>query len=65
MAKINKYLYLFVVQGYYNYYGWEDVCQSEDRKESRANLKDYRINEPQYSHRMIKRRELNPEYQGV
>jgi hypothetical protein len=62
--KINKYLYFFVVQGKYtNYYGWEDLCQSENRKESRGNLKDYRLNDTfAMGLRMINRRELNPEY---
>ena len=57
--KKNKFVYLFVVQGYYDsYYGWEDLTQSEDYKEARNNLKDYRDNEPG-PHRLIKRRELN------
>ena len=63
MKRINKYLYLWVVQGYYySGYGWEDVCQSEHRKEAREDLKDYRKNEPEYPHRMIRRREPNPDY---
>jgi hypothetical protein len=61
--KTNKYLYLYVVQGNYSSgYGWEDLTESESRKEARQDLKDYRQNEVQYPHRMIKRRELNPVY---
>ena len=52
----NKYEYLFVVQGNYGY-GWEDLISSEDRREARARLKDYRDNEKKYSHRIIQRRE--------
>jgi len=52
----NKYEYLFVVQGNYGY-GWEDLISSEDYREARARLKDYRDNEKEYSHRMIQRRE--------
>ena len=64
--KINKYLYLFVVQGYYdNLYGWEDLTQSESYKEARADLKDYNYNEMQYTHKMIQRRELNPNYKEL
>jgi len=59
MKKRNKYLYLFVVQGFYGY-GWEDLTQSENRTEARDNLKDYRNNEPG-PHRLINRRELNTE----
>jgi hypothetical protein len=55
--KTNKYTYLFVVQGHYGC-GWEDVTESEVRKEARDNLKDYRDN-CRYPHRMIQRRELN------
>jgi hypothetical protein len=62
MKKTPKYIYLFVVQGHYGC-GWEDVCASEVRREARENLKEYRDNETQYPHRMIKRREANPEYQ--
>lgn len=52
-----KYLYLFVVQGNYGY-GWDDVYESEDYRDARARLKEYRANEKKASHRMIKRREL-------
>ncbi len=58
--KRNKFIYLYVIQGNYGYYGWEDLTQSEDYREARANLKDYRDNEPGTSHRMIQRREPNP-----
>lgn len=57
---MNKYNYLFVVQGYYDqFYGWEDLTQSEDKKEVRDNLREYNENETDYPHRMIERRELN------
>ena len=60
--RTTKYLYLYVVQGYYgNLYGWEDLTQSENYTEARADLRDYNDNELQYSHRMIKRREINKE----
>jgi len=55
----NKWLYLWVVQGHYGQYGWEDLCVSEDYREARDNLKDYRENELGSTHRMIQRRELN------
>jgi len=56
----NKYTYLHVVQGYYSsQYGWEDLTQSEDRKESRQTLKEYNENERDYGHRLIRRREKN------
>jgi len=55
---INKYLYLWVIQGDYGE-GWEDLCQSVSYRESRIDLKAYRENEIEYSHRMIYRRELN------
>jgi len=53
----NKFTYLYVIQGNYGF-GWEDLTQSENYKEARADLKDYRNNEPG-PHRMIQRREPN------
>jgi hypothetical protein len=56
--RINKYLYLWVLQGHYGgTYGWEDLTASEVWKEVRDNLKDYRENEGG-TYRVIKRREL-------
>ena len=64
--KVNKYLYLFVVQGDYGYgHGWEDLIASESYKEAIADLRAYRKNDSYaLGHRLIKRRELNPEYKG-
>lgn len=60
MKKINKYVYVWVVQGNYGYgHRWEDLTQSESHREARTNLKEYRENEPA-RHRLIRRRELNP-----
>ena len=53
----NKYIYLYVVQGFYQF-GYEDLSQSESYKESKNDLKAYRENE-RGIFRMIKRRELN------
>jgi hypothetical protein len=47
---------LFVIQSNYGY-GWEDTTASNCRKEMMSNLKNYRINQPKYAHRLIKRRE--------
>lgn len=47
---------LHVVQGHYGQ-GWEDLTQSTDYKEARADLKSYRENEPSPT-RLIKRRVL-------
>jgi hypothetical protein len=55
--KQNKYSYIFVVQGFYSY-GWEDLTQSESRKEARDDLRTYQQNEPG-AFRIIQRRELN------
>lgn len=54
----NKFTYLHVVQGNYGY-GWDDLIESDSYREARTDLRCYCENEPQYSHRMIKRRELN------
>ena len=58
--KRNKYIYLYVIQGYYNsYYGWEDLTESEDKKCAIDDLKAYNKNELNYPHRLIQRREKN------
>lgn len=65
MKRINKYVYLWVVQGKYpGPYGWEDETAEESCREARARLKEYRQNMPEYPHRLIRRREPNPEYTG-
>jgi len=62
---VNKYLYLYVVQGSYGYgHGWEDEAASESRQEARTDLRAYRENGPG-AYRMIKRREPNPNYRGA
>ena len=62
--RVNKYLYLYVVQGNYGYgHGWEDEAASESYKEARSDLRDYRNNGPG-AYRMIERREPNPNYGG-
>ena len=45
----------YEVEGHYGY-GWECVCTEETRKEARERLKEYLDNEPQYAHRLRKRR---------
>ena len=60
MPRPNKYLYLWVVQGNYGSYGWEDLAESESYQEARYNLKEYRISSGPAPHRIIQRRELNP-----
>ena len=62
MPRPNKYLYLYVVQGNYGGHGWEDLAESDTHKEARYNLKEYRISSGPAPHRIIKRREPNPEY---
>ena len=45
----------YEIQGNYGQ-GWEMVCAGETHKDARARLKEYRENEPQYPHRIIKKR---------
>ena len=61
---INKYLYLWVLQGYYApSYGWEDLSDYEDYRQARVDLREYRLAEPYARHRIIKQREPNPDCQ--
>ena len=46
MKKQNKYTYLHVLQGNYGYgHGWEDLTASEDYRDVKRNLKEYRESE--------------------
>lgn len=51
-----RYVTVYYVQGHYGE-GWEDLCGSIDRKEARADLRDYRENAPG-AYRLITRREV-------
>jgi len=54
----NKYLYLWVLQGWYGVgNGWEDLCASESHREIQDNHRDYRANEGGM-YRIINRREI-------
>ena len=57
MCKMNKYNYIFVLQGNYGQ-GYEDLTAEESFKAIRDRLKEYRENEGG-SYRIINRRELN------
>jgi hypothetical protein len=62
---VNKYLYLYVLQGDYGYgHGFEDLSASESWREVRDDLKAYRENEGG-NYRIIQRREPNPNYGGA
>jgi hypothetical protein len=52
---IKKPIYAYNVQAFYaRQYGWEDVTQEDTRKEALQRLREYRENEPNYNHRIIK-----------
>ncbi len=56
--RVNKYLYLFVLQGNYGYgHGFEDLCASESWREVRDHLREYNENEGG-NYRIIERRVL-------
>jgi len=54
--KNSKYLYMYVLQGFY--LGWEDLTASESLLEVKQNKEDYLLNERGH-YRIIKRRVLN------
>jgi hypothetical protein len=45
----------YTIQGNYGQ-GYEDVTSEDTYKEAKTRLKEYRDNEPQYSHRLIRHR---------
>ena len=48
--------YEYIVQTFYPVYGWEDVFIGATTAEARARLKEYRTNQPLYTHRVIRRK---------
>lgn len=46
----------YYLQGNYGY-GWEDLFECEDKKDAREQLRCYEENEPQYPHRIVRRKE--------
>jgi hypothetical protein len=59
-VRINKYEYLFVIQGNCGY-GWNDECFEENFADAKRTIKDYRDN-CNWPFRIICRRVLNPSY---
>ena len=74
MAKTNKFIYTMIVQGCYGG-TWEDLCAADlgptlqtritARKECREDIKAYREAAPEYSYRIIRRREINPNWRAT
>ncbi len=63
--RINKYIYMFVLQGNYGYgHGFEDIDASDVYSEMVASKKCYRENEGGL-YRIISRREINPDYLSI
>ena len=68
--RVTKYKYLKVLQGCYDGSNWDDLVAADERdlqecQEFRADVKAYRENEPGTPHRVVHRRELNPEWKGI
>ena len=49
--------YVYTIQGYY-YNQWEDETTETNRQDAIQRLKEYRENQPQYIHRLIKQTEM-------
>ena len=54
--KVNKYVNESIIQGNYGC-GWEDLCTYY-----KGGLTEYNVNERGVSHRVIKRRSINPKW---
>lgn len=57
---IRKTYDLFTVQGFY-FGEWFEECSETTRREGIERLKEYRLNCPQYSYRLIKQRQKKEE----
>lgn len=58
--RVNKYVYLYVIQGNSGY-GWEDECFEENFADAKRTIKDYHAN-CNWPFRIIRRRCGNPAY---
>lgn len=63
MKRINKWLHVFVIIGQTSY-GKEDIDEFTTFSEARKMIKEYRMVMPEFSLRIIKRRQLNKNYKG-
>ena len=64
MAYVRKTYDEWEIQGNYGYY-WEMVTTETNRKDAKAQLKCYNENEPEYPHRIVKKRVRTKSYQYV
>lgn len=54
---MSKPTFEYAVQGRYEGpHGWEDVCVEDTQAEADERLREYRENEPQHAHRIVRRR---------
>ena len=62
-ARVGKTKEVIVLQGNYGY-GWDDLVEYEtsQQREAKQDLRDYRENERNAQHRLIRRRVANPNY---
>jgi hypothetical protein len=60
--KLTKYVVVYILQGNYGD-GWTDLTGCDNRKEIRADRKDYDANE-HYPHRIIRRRILRTDFEA-
>lgn len=58
MAYIRKTEDVFYILGFYPGYGWEEETAETTREEAKQRLREYRENQPEYSHKIIKKREI-------
>jgi hypothetical protein len=63
---IRKTIDVYDLEGYTgSQYGWELMTRELTRKEAQERRKEYRENQPQYSYRIVKRREPKETYPNV
>jgi hypothetical protein len=56
---MSKYVYEYVIQGFYDPYGWEDVTAESTRKAGKDALRVYRAEDDvARDHRLVTRRTL-------
>lgn len=56
MKRIRKTRDEYQIHQFFPGSGWEEITAADTRKEAREDLKAYRVNQPEYPVKMIKKR---------
>lgn len=66
MAYVRKTRDEYEIQGFYGSHRWEHVTTETLRTQALARLREYQENEPNYAHRIVRRRvRITPKFEAI